>query len=158
MREPPESSRDAGVVNAEPPSKVKLPLLVASALKNWLKVPPPKSVTEAKFVEKLCPPPIEMYVGKEIKKGRGAAPSDQNKEPATLLEVTDLSTGEIAQIVTNEVLKSTLRDEYPQDTYVGKCFSITKKGREAGKQYNKFSIEEIEDPSTAETSTKAGKK
>ena len=86
-----------------------------------------------------------MFVGKDIK-SRTEKPEDKKKEPATIVNVTNLETGELAQIVVNAVMKSILTEEYPNDTYVGKCFLITKMGRQPGKQYNPFHIEEIEDP------------
>jgi hypothetical protein len=89
-----------------------------------------------------------MFIGKDIK-SRTEKPEDKKKEPATIVNVTNLETGELAQIVVNAVMKSILTEEYPDDTYVGKCFLITKMGRQPGKQYNPFHIEEIEDPRPA---------
>lgn len=83
-----------------------------------------------------------MHIGKEMKEKAG----EKKKEPATLANVIDLSTGDLAQIIVNAVLKSVLNEEYPNDTYVGLCFSVTKQARVQGKQYDPFSIEEIEDP------------
>ena len=95
----------------------------------------------------------KMHIGKEMKKKAG---DEKAKEPATLCNVIDLKTGEPAQIILNAVVKSVLTEEYPDDTYVGKCFSITKQARVQGKQYDPFNIEEIEDPNggaASETST-----
>lgn len=86
-----------------------------------------------------------MHVGKEIK-SRTADPEAKKKEPATLCNVINLATGEPGQIIANAIIKSTLDEEYPGNTYVGKCFSITKQARQEGKQYDKFAIEEIENP------------
>lgn len=85
----------------------------------------------------------KMHIGKEMKKKSG---EDKAKEPATLCNVIDLSTGEPAQIILNAVVKSVLTEEYPNDAYVGLCFSITKQARTPGKQYDPFNIEEIENP------------
>jgi hypothetical protein len=85
----------------------------------------------------------KMHIGKEMKKKAG---DDKVKEPATLCNVIDLKTGEPAQIILNAVVKSVLTEEYPNDTYVGCCFAITKQARVQGKQYDPFNIEEIEDP------------
>ena len=87
----------------------------------------------------------KMHIGKEIQ-SRTADPSAKKKEPATLCNVIDLKTGELGQFIANTVIKSTLDESYPNDTYVGLCFSITKQSRQEGKQYDKFAIEEIEDP------------
>lgn len=95
----------------------------------------------------------EMHIGKEMKEQAG----EKKKEPATLCNVIDLSTGEPGQIIVNAVLKSVLSEEYPSGSYVGLCFSITKQARMPGKQYDPFNIEEIEDPNEekADTATHA---
>ena len=67
-----------------------------------------------------------------------------NKEPAFLVNVTDLKSGEQGQIVLNKVLKETLLEEYPDDSYVGLCFQIVKKPKDTGKDYHTFSLVEIE--------------
>jgi hypothetical protein len=82
------------------------------------------------------------HIGKTMKPGADG----KQKEPATLCNVIDLKTGEPAQLILNAVVKSVLSEEYPNDTYVGLCFAITKQARVAGKQYDPFNIEEIEDP------------
>ena len=97
-----------------------------------------------------------MFIGKTIKeKSKGDSDDKKQKEPATILDVIDLSTGEQAQIVCNAVLKSVLAEEYPNDSYVGLCFSIEKQGRAPGKDYNPFHIEEIEDPTVLESTASA---
>jgi hypothetical protein len=104
-----------------------------------------------------------MHIGKDIKPKRNADPDEKKKEPATICNVVDLETGALAQLIVNAVLKSVLTEEYPQDTYVGKCFAVTKQSRQPGKQYDPFNIEEIEDPnatteSAATTTTSAAKR
>lgn len=84
-----------------------------------------------------------VYVGKEMKAKAG---DDKKREPANLADVIDLETGEPAQIIISAVVKSVLDENYPNQSYVDKCFAITKQGREAGKQYFKYNVEEIEDP------------
>ena len=88
-----------------------------------------------------------MFVGKEIKPQKE---DDKKNKPATIVNVINLQDGSEMQIVMNAVLKSVLTEEYPNETYVGKCFSITKQARSPGKSYNPFHIEEIEDPATQE--------
>jgi hypothetical protein len=83
-----------------------------------------------------------MHIGKEMKEKAG----EKKKEPATLCNVIDLRTGALAQIIVNAVLKSVLAEDYPNDSYVGLCFAVTKQSRQPGKQYDPFYIEEIEDP------------
>jgi hypothetical protein len=94
-----------------------------------------------------------MVVSKEIKSR--TPNTNQNREPATVCDVIDLTTGEEAQIVCAAIVKSTLMESYPNDSYVGKSFSITKMKKEENKNYNRYRIEEIED--THEKSTKKGK-
>jgi hypothetical protein len=83
-----------------------------------------------------------MYVGKPMPVKEG----EKQKEPATLINVINLETGEPAQIVANKVLKSVLTEEYPEAGYVNKCFAVTKQAKQPGRDYNRFLIEEIEDP------------
>lgn len=90
-----------------------------------------------------------MHLGKELKE-KG---DDKKKEPATLIDVINLVTGEEAQIIASAVIKSVLEDNYPNNTYVGLCFEMTKRARQQGKQYNPIHIEEIEEPKTEETAT-----
>lgn len=84
-----------------------------------------------------------MYKGKEIAADK-AKEGDKKKEPAMLLDVIDLTTGEEAQIILSAVVQSVLKEEYPSDKYVGKCFSMTKKGRAPGKSYDQYTVVEIE--------------
>lgn len=97
-----------------------------------------------------------MFVGKEIKSRRNAAPTTQ-REPATLVNAVNLDTGEECQVILSAIPKSTLTEGYPDDTYVGKCFRLTKLPRKEGKEYNGFKVEEIEDPAEAEAPPVGGK-
>ena len=96
-----------------------------------------------------------MHIGKEIK-SRTANADDKKKEPATLCDVINLAAGEPGQIIANAIIKSTLDENYPDNSYVGKCFSITKQARQEGKQYDKFAIEEIENPTETKSDAPAG--
>lgn len=89
----------------------------------------------------------EMHLGKDIKDKKGD--DDKKKEPATLIDVINLVSGEEAQIIASAVIKSVLEDNYPNKSYVGLCFEMTKQARQPGKQYNPVHIEEIEDPTPA---------
>jgi hypothetical protein len=88
-----------------------------------------------------------MHLGKPQKAKEG----EKAKEPATLANCVNLEDGSLCLIIVSAVVKSVLDDEYPNGTYVGLCFKITKRGRNPGKQYNQFDIEEIEDPSVPVT-------
>ena len=80
-----------------------------------------------------------IFEGKEIAEKNGEA----EKKPANLFNATDLLTGEIVQVIAATVLKGTLTEEYPDDSYVGKMFEITQH-RDTAKKYNTYSITEIE--------------
>ena len=100
-------------------------------------------IDEPRFVKMTS----KMFIGKELKKQKEDA---KKKEPATLIEVIDLETGEEAQIIANAVLKSVLDEFYPQDAYVGKSFQLTKHSKQEGKDYFPVAVEEIEEPKPGE--------
>jgi hypothetical protein len=83
-----------------------------------------------------------MFRGKKMG-GRGDAAA---MEPATLVEVTNLETGEVEQLIVSKVILSTFEESYPNDGYVGKGFRIIKHARKTGKNYNTYSIAEIDLP------------
>jgi hypothetical protein len=56
-----------------------------------------------------------LHLGKKI---------DDDKEPAHLCDIVDLSTNEEMQIVVGKVMRDSLVEKYPNDTYVGKCFAF----------------------------------
>lgn len=91
----------------------------------------------------------KMYIGKEMKQKEG----EKKKEPATLVDVIDLETGEPVQLIATAVMKSVLDESYPNNAYVGLCFSITKQARKEGKQYDPYMIIEIEDPAVTANAT-----
>lgn len=64
-------------------------------------------------------------------------------ESITLVNVTDLETGEAMQLVVRTVFSAELIEAYPGDAYVGKCFAV-KMSNADGKRYKVFSIQEIE--------------
>lgn len=82
-----------------------------------------------------------MYIGRDIKSKN---PADKQKEPAHILDCVNLVTGEVCQVIAAAIIQSTLTENYPNDTYVGKGFSITKQARQPGKQYNKYEVCELE--------------
>lgn len=101
----------------------------------------------------------KMFIGKDLDKNKPIDPTKPKKEPATIANVIDLVTDEPSQIIVNAVVKSIFHDEYPEDTYVGKCFMIVKGIRVPGKPYDPFKVEEIDDPRPAmkEAAEKASK-
>ena len=74
-----------------------------------------------------------MFEGKKV---------DDKKEPATLMPVTDLESGEIGQIIIGAVLRELLHEQYPGDAYVGKRFEL-KVRRDADKKYNTYDLFEV---------------
>jgi len=77
-------------------------------------------------------------------KGRTQKGVDGNPlPPPFIVAVTDLSDGSQKQMVCNEVLKSELDKQYPNDTYVGKYFELIKNTKAEGKRYNTFGITEL---------------
>tara|TARA_R110000782_G_scaffold263592_1_gene356317 strand:+ start:9092 stop:9490 length:399 start_codon:yes stop_codon:yes gene_type:complete len=81
-----------------------------------------------------------MYVGKDIQQVVGG----KKMEPATLVDCTDLETGELCQFIVPAVLKSIFDDEYTDNAYVGKQFALTKLAKKADKGYFGFKVSEIE--------------
>jgi hypothetical protein len=79
----------------------------------------------------------------------------KTKEPAILAPCINLEDGEVCQIILSAVVRSVLTDEYAESAYVGKCFKIVKQARAAGKSYNAFIVEEIEEPAAEETGSVA---
>jgi len=89
-----------------------------------------------------------IHLGKEQKAGKGD--EEKKRDPAHLAHCINLEDGSECQIIVSAVVMSVLDDEYPTETYVGKCFAITKKNRVPGKQYFPYSVEEIEDPTKSD--------
>lgn len=76
-----------------------------------------------------------IYVGKKI---------DDKMEAAHLLNCTNLESGEMNQLIIPAVLLSLFSETYENDSYVGKCFEVTKHPKPSGKGYHPFSLNEIE--------------
>lgn len=64
-------------------------------------------------------------------------------EPANIATVIDLTTKQECEIIVGAVLKSTLEENYPNETYVGKSFSSIQSKVE-GKRYRQYTLTEIE--------------
>jgi len=64
----------------------------------------------------------------------------------TFVDVINLDDGSDATLPIHAKLKEVFDRSYPHDAYVGKCFSITAKTRQAGRQFSPFYLAEIEDP------------
>jgi hypothetical protein len=114
--------------------------------------PPPKFKRKAIVVRPLFKmrPGVEYYfklvgpfhLGKKI---------DDSKEPATLCNVVDLTTGEEGQIICGKLLREQIAESYPNDSFVGKSFAMEFM-RVPDKRYNVIkTLNEIE-PEEAQTS------
>lgn len=96
----------------------------------------PQKVGQTIFVQITGKP----YVGKPLANA-GTGPK---MEPATLVEATNLQTGELGLIIVNKVLEGVLDEQFPNETYVGKNFGITMKDGPEGKRYKTFIVFELE--------------
>ena len=66
------------------------------------------------------------------------------QKPATVVNVTDVLTGEMGQYIVPTVVEKNLTENYPDGGYVGKTFHIEHRGkRKDGQRYNDFSIAEV---------------
>ena len=91
--------------------------------------------------------PVYVKLIAAIKKGE-AIEEDKDgkkKEPVDILTITDLETGEQMQIIAGKILVETIKKEYPDESYIDKCFEFTKlaaRGSGANK-YHPWKIVEI---------------
>lgn len=79
-----------------------------------------------------------IFKGKEIKGVGDAA----KMEPADLMNVTNLETGEQGQIIVGAVLKGIMEETYPDAEYVGKRFAVTQ-SKVDGKRYKAYQVLEL---------------
>lgn len=77
-----------------------------------------------------------IYIGKPVQ-------NSAIKQPAELAPI-ESTEGEERLLVVNAVLKKELDENYPDNSYVGRWFAITKHRKRPGKKYNNFSIMELE--------------
>lgn len=66
------------------------------------------------------------------------------KKPATFAPVTNVETGEVAQILLGTVLVRLIEENYPNQTYVGKTFEIIKGEKVKGSDNSYFEYELFE--------------
>lgn len=78
-----------------------------------------------------------IFQGKPIKQN-GETP----KNPANLVPVINLDTGEEMLVVINKVLGSIFEENYPDNEYISKCFEIEQYQVE-NKEYKSFKVVEI---------------
>ena len=90
--------------------------------------------------------PVHVRIESKMFKGQAqkATAGRQAMEPATIVNVTNLETGEVGQLILGATLVSILTEAYPGDKYVGVAFRFTKHPKKDGKRYHTYSVEEIE--------------
>lgn len=74
------------------------------------------------------------------------------QEPPVLCQVTNLFTGERAQMIAGAVFHSEITKQYPDDTYVGRSFQFSVQ-KASGKRYKVPMISEVKLTAKAEAST-----
>jgi len=105
-------------------------------VKKVLTIPLLKLQLDVTVYVKITSP---IFTGKEIDAG------EQKKMDAPhMVNAVDLETGEDVQLILNTVLESVLSEEYPDNGYIGKGFSITKLNKKATKGYHPFMVSELE--------------
>lgn len=85
----------------------------------------------------------KMAVKKTVDEKTGEIVDAPQREAATIAPVTNLETGEHAQIICGTVFRKELADAYPENGYVGKSFKF-RIAKVSGKNYNIVQISEIE--------------
>jgi hypothetical protein len=87
-----------------------------------------------------------IYRGRELKSARGGV---ERESPADIANVLNLVTGELQSYICATVLKSELTENYPDNSYVGKCFVIERGAKKVGgaRSYNTYKVREIVAPS-----------
>jgi hypothetical protein len=91
-----------------------------------------------------------------IRAGRAAAnPRNGITKAADIMSVRDAADGGEKEVLVGAVLKSTLVENYPDESYVGLSFACTQGGVKPGTRYKQMTVNEVE---LEETPTKKSKK
>lgn len=61
-----------------------------------------------------------------------------------IMDVTDVETGQSRRVLVGKVLLSTLTENYPNDSYVGRTFRCTQSAPPTGKRYKGMTVEPVE--------------
>lgn len=85
-----------------------------------------------------------IYQAKPLKNDKDS----DDKEAPHMLDIVNLQTGELEQVICGASLIGIFEDEYPNNAYVGKGFKITVGDQKAskgggGKRYNTYTVFEI---------------
>lgn len=80
-----------------------------------------------------------------IRAGRAVAnPRNGIAKAPDLITVRDVQDGNEKELLVGQVLRSTLTENYPDDSYVGKSFACTQGPVPAGKRYKTMTVNEVE--------------
>ncbi len=131
----PAATPPAPVVAAPMPAGIKVTRNIALPVLN-LK---PNETRYLAFASKMR---VSDYVDPNPKKD--AAGKVIEKKAATIAEVGDVTTGEAFLLLVPAVVEANIKRSYPDDSYVGCAFSLTKLPKRPGKSYFDFQILQIE--------------
>lgn len=80
-----------------------------------------------------------------IRAGRAVSnPRNGIAKAPDLITVRDAQDGNEKELLVGQVLRSTLTENYPDDSYVGKSFACTQGPVPAGKRYKTMTVNEVE--------------
>lgn len=85
-----------------------------------------------------------IYQGKTLKGAKLKADGTPEMEPARLVECVDLTSGSLSLLIVNAVLEGALNEQYPDQSYIGKYFTIIMRPGPEGKRYKTFELFELE--------------
>lgn len=71
-------------------------------------------------------------------------PKKKGDKPMTLLPVGDVETGEHMRLIVPSVIEGNLTENYPDNEYIGKVFSMEKLAKRPGKRYHDVRLFELE--------------
>jgi hypothetical protein len=91
----------------------------------------------------------KLHEGKQRISRSGVVKLDSSgnpRKPPTLVEVIDMTTGEVAQIIAATIINTEISENYPNESYIGLGFSIMKQKRKEGREYDPYEIAEVDIP------------
>jgi hypothetical protein len=123
------------------------------------------SVTPFKRMRPLIRPVLKLEEGKtrhvrieskmmagRRRKRKDVSAETQNSDGPTIVNVINLEDNQLAQITLHAQVRDALNAEYPDDGYIGKCFSICKL------RTGHFDLAEIEEPGVVDHTASRAKR
>ena len=104
---------------------------------------------------KEAPRDEEIKSVRKSKKAPAADAETESKAPPLVMDVTNLETGELQQMIVPAVLETEIKRHYDDDSYVGLSFILVRLAmvkKAGGHSYSRWSIQEI-DPTPVEDET-----